>query len=108
VAEALTWPRREVLDGLCRGGSIEATAQVLAADHAEDLVVDEMRSGVIVVGGKPPADGLGAMRADQDLAQAGGVNDQMRRYGSFLPASQFQERRSDGEHHDHTGTGARG
>src|SRR5215210_301238 len=78
VTETLAGPGLEILDRLCGLGAVQAPAQVLAPDYAEDLRVDDVRCRVIAVGGQPLADRPGAEPSDQNLAQAGSVNDKHR------------------------------
>jgi hypothetical protein len=64
VPVALAWPGFEILDRLHGLGAIQPPAEMLAPNDAEDLDVDDVRSGVIVIGGQPVADRLSPRRSD--------------------------------------------
>ena len=50
MSEALPAPRSQLLDRHCGRGGVDAAEQVLAADDAEDLDVDDVGGFVVVVG----------------------------------------------------------
>lgn len=74
MTETLAWPDLEILDSLGCLGAIQVAEQVFAPNDAEDLDVQDVWGGVIVIGGQPVADCLAPRRSDQHFVQAGGVN----------------------------------
>jgi hypothetical protein len=71
-------PGLEVVDRLVGCGSVELTAQVRAADDAENLSIHQMWSGQLRVAFQAFSHGLGIGSREHDLSDTGGVNDQHR------------------------------
>jgi len=89
VPEALARPLGQVAYCLGRGGAIKATLPVLVADYAENLDVNHLRCGPILVFGETCANRLSRWRGGNQLEQAAGVNYQ---HPATVPAAHLAPR----------------
>ncbi len=76
MGEALARPVPQVGYGLGRRGGVEAAHQVVAADHAHHLGVDDRGGGVVNITGQPAANRVSPSRVGHDVVEAGRVDDQ--------------------------------
>ncbi len=75
MAEPLPGPVPQVFDGLGGGGVIQPAQQVITANDAHDLDVNNVRRSVIRVSCQPPANALGQGGVGYHLVETGRVND---------------------------------